>query len=358
MSVIIRLQGLPPSAGAIEIRNFFKGISLPPGRVHIFGGDKGDAFIAFSSDKDARQAMMLNMGYIGDSQIFLSLSGTAEMRRRIQELKIHSSASTASFTEPAPAQQAISASQPQQLPLQQDPFLGTRFRHTIEPEGQGYIGRCPRKPVVGVQDPLIYSQQLSGAQGYGHQIKQNYSNKSYPPASRPVYKINLRDPRQARPNRNQYISQQQRERGDSIALYQQSDPQIIDQGRGSPFRPMYPGNTSALGSSYISSQRPYTQLHAAVPDLPQCRMDGRNANRKGYPPTDPEAFDNRKPPFPAECVTGPGQSPWMGMGFQERLPHIQLPRKSSRGTKRPHQDESGQSPPLTGTAKRMKINNP
>lgn len=143
MSVIIRLQGLPPSAGGTDIRNFFKGISLPPGRVHIIGGDKGDALIAFSSYEDARQAMMLNMGYIGDSQIFLFLSGTAEMRRRIREINIHSSASGRSFAEPAPAQQAVSASQPQQLPLQQDSFWGTQFTHTIDHKGQGYIGRGP-----------------------------------------------------------------------------------------------------------------------------------------------------------------------------------------------------------------------
>ncbi|EAT36378.1 AAEL011533-PA [Aedes aegypti] len=48
MSVIIRLQNLPWSANALDVRNFFKGLSIPDGGVHIVGGEMGDAFIAFS----------------------------------------------------------------------------------------------------------------------------------------------------------------------------------------------------------------------------------------------------------------------------------------------------------------------
>lgn len=47
MSVIIRLQNLPWSANALDIRNFFRGLSIPEGGVHIVGGELGDAFIAF-----------------------------------------------------------------------------------------------------------------------------------------------------------------------------------------------------------------------------------------------------------------------------------------------------------------------
>jgi hypothetical protein len=41
----------------MDIRQFFKGLNIPPGGVHIIGGEKGDAFIAFVSDEDARRAM-------------------------------------------------------------------------------------------------------------------------------------------------------------------------------------------------------------------------------------------------------------------------------------------------------------
>lgn len=47
MNVIIRLQNLPWSANALDIRQFFKGLSIPDGGVHIVGGEMGDAFIAF-----------------------------------------------------------------------------------------------------------------------------------------------------------------------------------------------------------------------------------------------------------------------------------------------------------------------
>lgn len=47
MSVIIRLQNLPWSANALDIRQYFHGLSIPEGGVHIVGGELGDAFIAF-----------------------------------------------------------------------------------------------------------------------------------------------------------------------------------------------------------------------------------------------------------------------------------------------------------------------
>ena len=47
MNVIIRLKNLPWTANAMDIRSFFKGLSIPEGGVHIVGGENGDAFIAF-----------------------------------------------------------------------------------------------------------------------------------------------------------------------------------------------------------------------------------------------------------------------------------------------------------------------
>lgn len=47
MNVIIRLQNLSWSANASDIRQYFKGLNIPEGGVHIVGGEDGDAFIAF-----------------------------------------------------------------------------------------------------------------------------------------------------------------------------------------------------------------------------------------------------------------------------------------------------------------------
>uniref|UniRef100_A0A182QJL4 RRM domain-containing protein n=1 Tax=Anopheles farauti TaxID=69004 RepID=A0A182QJL4_9DIPT len=87
MSVIIRLQNLPLAANASDVRNFFKGLAIPDGGVHIVGGALGDAFIAFSTDEDARQAMSLNGGCIKNEPISLLLSSRAEMQKVIDQAR-------------------------------------------------------------------------------------------------------------------------------------------------------------------------------------------------------------------------------------------------------------------------------
>lgn len=84
MSVIIRLQNLPWSANALDIRQYFAGLSIPEGGVHIVGGEQGDAFIAFSTDEDARQAMLVDGGKIKEVKIKLFLSSRTEMQKVIE----------------------------------------------------------------------------------------------------------------------------------------------------------------------------------------------------------------------------------------------------------------------------------
>jgi RNA-binding protein 12 len=59
MSVIIRLQNLPWSANALDIRQFFNGLAIPEGGVHIVGGEQGDAFIAFRYSQIKMRAKIL-----------------------------------------------------------------------------------------------------------------------------------------------------------------------------------------------------------------------------------------------------------------------------------------------------------
>ena len=80
MSVIIRLQKLPWTANATNIRRFFYGMSIPDGGVHIIGGELGDAFIAFSSDEDARKAMQLTGSRLNEAAVTLQLSSKSEMQ--------------------------------------------------------------------------------------------------------------------------------------------------------------------------------------------------------------------------------------------------------------------------------------
>ncbi|CAF1241676.1 unnamed protein product [Adineta steineri] len=85
-NIIIRLQNLPNEARAIDIRRFFTGLSIPDGGVHVVGGEKGDAFINFSSDDDARQAMMKS-GNICGNPIKLFLSSRSEMQTVIAQAR-------------------------------------------------------------------------------------------------------------------------------------------------------------------------------------------------------------------------------------------------------------------------------
>ncbi len=81
--VIIRLQNLPLEARSIDIRRFFEGLLIPDGGVHIIGGERGDAFIAFQSDEDARLAMARDGYLLCSTKIKLFLSSKTEMQNVI-----------------------------------------------------------------------------------------------------------------------------------------------------------------------------------------------------------------------------------------------------------------------------------
>lgn len=84
MAVVIRLQGLRISAGSEDIRKFFTGLKIPDGGVHIIGGERGEAFIIFASDEDARRAMTRSGGCIKGSPVTLLLSSKAEMQTMLE----------------------------------------------------------------------------------------------------------------------------------------------------------------------------------------------------------------------------------------------------------------------------------
>ncbi|CAK8696044.1 unnamed protein product [Clavelina lepadiformis] len=83
--VVIRLRNLPLVAGTIDIRNFFGGLQIPDGGVHIIGGNDGTAFILFATDEDARQAMLRDVEILCGSKIKLTLSSHTEMKNVIED---------------------------------------------------------------------------------------------------------------------------------------------------------------------------------------------------------------------------------------------------------------------------------
>lgn len=134
MSIIIRLQNLPWSANSVDIRRFFSGLSIPEGGVHIVGGEMGDAFIAFSTDEDARLAMEKNGGKIKDMQIKLLLSSRTEMMRVIEQARQQNIVAI----QPAP----VVVSQPQLNSSQQPARIITP---TSEPERRRGRSPSPRR---------------------------------------------------------------------------------------------------------------------------------------------------------------------------------------------------------------------
>ncbi|KAM8707586.1 hypothetical protein ACLKA7_014680 [Drosophila subpalustris] len=120
MSVIIRLQNLPWTANARDIRNFFTGLSIPEGGVHIIGGEMGDAFIAFSTDEDARCAMLKDREKLMEVQVRLLLSSRAEMQKVIETARnVSTAAATVAAVTPTPA---AAVTMP---PVPQPPVIGS-----------------------------------------------------------------------------------------------------------------------------------------------------------------------------------------------------------------------------------------
>uniref|UniRef100_A0A3Q3Q0M2 RRM domain-containing protein n=1 Tax=Monopterus albus TaxID=43700 RepID=A0A3Q3Q0M2_MONAL len=108
MTIIIRLQGLDVKAGAEDIRNFFEHLHIPDGGVYIVGGRLGEAFIAFTSERDAQLAMRHTGNFLKGSKVTLHISSMAEMEHRLRSLlrKEKPSPTQVTLTKPQPSSEA------------------------------------------------------------------------------------------------------------------------------------------------------------------------------------------------------------------------------------------------------------
>ncbi|XP_017063502.1 putative uncharacterized protein DDB_G0277255 [Drosophila eugracilis] len=148
MSVIIRLQNLPWTANARDIRNFFSGLSIPEGGVHIIGGEMGDAFIAFSTDEDARCAMLKDREKLMEVQVRLLLSSRAEMQKVIETARKGASAPIA-VSVPMPVVAPIAVTKPSPAPPM-PPIIGGL---------NSFLAQSKVSPTGGVPSFLAYQQQ-------------------------------------------------------------------------------------------------------------------------------------------------------------------------------------------------------
>ncbi|OCT76988.1 hypothetical protein XELAEV_18032191mg [Xenopus laevis] len=77
METIIHLEGLHTDADTTDIEEFFKGLNVSD--IQIVRGERGEAYIVFVSDNDAREAMKKSGSCIKNKRIVLSLSNKTEM---------------------------------------------------------------------------------------------------------------------------------------------------------------------------------------------------------------------------------------------------------------------------------------
>ncbi|KAK2902982.1 hypothetical protein Q8A67_007695 [Cirrhinus molitorella] len=82
--VVLRLQGLNTEAGSEDIRRFFHGLHIPEGGVHITGGEMGEAFIIFNSEKEGQLAMRFSGKLLRGSSITLHISSLTELKRKME----------------------------------------------------------------------------------------------------------------------------------------------------------------------------------------------------------------------------------------------------------------------------------
>lgn len=100
--VVLRLQGLNTEAGPEDIRSFFHGLHIPTGGVHILGGEMGEAFIIFNSEKEGQLAMRYSGKLLRGSSITLHISSLAEFKRKM-ESSLNKPKSTALETKIVPS---------------------------------------------------------------------------------------------------------------------------------------------------------------------------------------------------------------------------------------------------------------
>uniref|UniRef100_A0A182N910 RRM domain-containing protein n=1 Tax=Anopheles dirus TaxID=7168 RepID=A0A182N910_9DIPT len=153
MSVIIRLQNLPLAANASDVRNFFKGLAIPDGGVHIVGGALGDAFIAFSTDEDARRAMSLNGGCIKNGPISLLLSSRTEMQKVIDQAR-KAALTYIQLKQSAPATADILAAVMPKVPQQPVAAVPTQYNPGKKPQQ-------PQPPVISLAGFLAKAQSAA-----------------------------------------------------------------------------------------------------------------------------------------------------------------------------------------------------
>lgn len=135
MTTILRLQGLDVKASTEDIRAFFKSCHIPNAGVYIVGGSLREAFIAFTSERDAQLALCRSGKPLKGSKVTLCKSSMEELEKRLMYLlkKNKQSSTKGSFSRPD-----------LQPPKPADP----KFSITPPKEMNIFKGPCSPDPIV------------------------------------------------------------------------------------------------------------------------------------------------------------------------------------------------------------------
>ncbi|WKX88223.1 hypothetical protein Q1695_008115 [Nippostrongylus brasiliensis] len=184
MSVIIRLQLLPLSANAADVRAFFHGLRIPDGAVHIVGGDDGDAFIGFATDEDARQAMRRDRGQIHGEEVRLYLSSRAEMNDVITRAK----AAALGLRVPSPTPAARAPEQPTPTVQPQEQIHQNWQEQTASQYAPvpAVPDNAPRPPSSFAPDPSEFNKPLYMRGPPQPQQPPPFTQRSQPPVQHTV----------------------------------------------------------------------------------------------------------------------------------------------------------------------------
>ncbi|KAK5975963.1 hypothetical protein GCK32_004804, partial [Trichostrongylus colubriformis] len=277
MSVIIRLQLLPLSANAADVRAFFNGLRIPDGAVHIVGGDDGDAFIGFATDEDARQAMRRDRGQIHGEEVRLYLSSRAEMNDVITRAK----AAVLGLRVPSP--------KVDQSPVHQEPVPS--WTSPAQPHYASPPTLEPTKPSSFAPDPSEFNKPLY-MRGPPQQQHLQHQQEQYHP--------------------QQAHQQQQQQQIVQPQIQQQHQPQPLHQSQ-QPHQQRYPpAPTSSTPQSPHNNE--YRGNHRGYPPAPMNSypptQETQQSNGATMPPRDESMYERKYPPaepkrFPSEVPHRP-----------------------------------------------------
>lgn len=359
----------------MDIRNFFKGLSIPPGGVRIIGGEKGDAFIAFSTDEDARQAMMMTNNLLNDNPVQLFLSSKTEMQNTIVQAK---STTPAPVTTAPPAvenslptmalgqqqMQPASSSQPYQAPSQQAPAVpqhsmaSLSHLHGLLPpnitQALGFLAnvnlnnQTQAKPLPGKSDG--FGNEMSGDYSAGGIAPSTGNQSSYShPGNFNNSNMAGNNPRFSSqfPNQGQYRPQNAFNQNDRNWEQHNQPPRFSE-----------PSLLPSKITSNIGQFSPYDQpVTSNINEMPPFSNQSRLAN--SFPQSSPITMDSRSPlGAEKEQFKGPGseRSPYnernrVKPGAGNRFQQPPAGRSNQRfESPRPREPLTGGKPPSTNQA--------